>query len=200
MLLINETLALPLEVYGLAGRFLLDLVACFVVVRLIYYPQQPEKEYLFTFFMFNALVFFICYLMTNVQLDLGFGFGLFALFSILRYRTITLPIKEMTYLFAVITLAVIHALKSPVISFPVLAAIDLIVISIIFYLDKIWLPGQTATQEIVYENVDFINANVRDKMLDDLRQRTGLDILKAEVISTNFLNDTIKLKIYYKPK
>ncbi|MCB0813068.1 MAG: DUF4956 domain-containing protein, partial [Flavobacteriales bacterium] len=88
----------------------------FVLIRVIYYPIHRKKDYLFTYFLFNILIFFLCVLLNNVKLSIGFAFGLFAIFGILRYRTEQIGIKDMTYLFSVITLAVINALVSKKVS------------------------------------------------------------------------------------
>ena len=90
-------------------RFLLDLIVITILVRGIYYYFKKDREYAFTFFLFNVLIFFVCYLMLAVEISMGFAFGLFAIFGILRYRTNTVPIKEMTYLFTAITIALINS-------------------------------------------------------------------------------------------
>src|SRR6185436_6029150 len=93
-------------------KLALDFASLFILVSLIYYPRMKDKDYLFTFFVFNLLIFLVCHFMNSLELSMGLGFGLFALFGILRYRTITVPIKEMTYLFTVITIAIINSLGS----------------------------------------------------------------------------------------
>jgi hypothetical protein len=87
----------------------LNAVVLFVLIRLIYYPIHRKKDYLFTYFLFNILIFFLCVLLNSVKLSIGFAFGLFAIFGVLRYRTEQISIKDMTYLFAVITIAVINS-------------------------------------------------------------------------------------------
>ncbi|MEM7106328.1 MAG: DUF4956 domain-containing protein, partial [Bacteroidota bacterium] len=90
-------------------KFLLDLFMVFLIVRMIYKPNSTSNDYAFTYFIFNILIFFLCHLMVNVDLSLGFAFGLFALFSIMRYRTTTISIKDMTFLFSVVCIAVINS-------------------------------------------------------------------------------------------
>jgi hypothetical protein len=90
-------------------KFAIDLCFLFITVRFIFYKHNRNKDYLFTFFMFNLMTFFICVLLRKVPMEMGFAMGLFAVFGILRYRTEALPIKEMTYLFIVIGLAMINA-------------------------------------------------------------------------------------------
>ena len=97
-------------------RFLIDFAFTFVIVRVLYFSANRRKDYLFTFIVFNLLTFFICFLLRKVPMELGFALGLFAVFGILRYRTEPIPIKEMTYLFIVIGLAMINALANKKIS------------------------------------------------------------------------------------
>ena len=104
------------DLWELLFKFGMDVIVLFVLIRLIYYPIHRKKDHLFTYFLFNILIFFLCVLLNNVKLSTGFAFGLFAVFSVLRYRTEQISIKDMTYLFAVIALAVINALVSKKIS------------------------------------------------------------------------------------
>ena len=91
-------------------RFALNFLAAFIIIRLIYYPKNRHKEYFFTFFTFNTVIFFVSILLRGFDFSVGFGFGLFAIFSILRYRTEAIPIKETSYLFALMSLPFINAL------------------------------------------------------------------------------------------
>src|SRR5690554_6827032 len=97
-------------------RFSINLIVAFIVIRKIYYPIHKRKDYLFTYFLFNILIFFVCILLNGVKLKLGFAFGLFAIFGILRYRTEQLPIKEMTYLFMIIAIAIVNSLSDAKVS------------------------------------------------------------------------------------
>ena len=98
-------------------RLVINLVFTYFVVFKVYYKSRKDKDYVFTFYIFNVLIFFVCYLMSSVKLDIGFAFGLFALFAILRYRTTTVPVKEMTYLFAIIALAVVNSITTKKVSY-----------------------------------------------------------------------------------
>ena len=186
------------ELLSLAIRFLLNLATVFIIVRLIYYSASRDKDYFFTYFIFNILVFFICYSMATIELNIGFGFGLFALFSILRYRTTTLGIKEMTFLFATITIGVMHALKNPHITFITLLFIDAIIVFSIFYINNVWWKTQLQHQNITYEKIELIKKDRRPELIEDLRIRTGLDIQDVEIRNINLLNDTAKIRVYYR--
>ncbi len=178
-------------------RLAIDLAVVFIIIRLIYFPRNRDKDYLFTFFVFNLLVYLVCYFMNSLQLSVGFAFGLFALFGILRYRTITIPIKEMTYLFTVIVLAVINSLGTAEVSVSEIIASNIVVVTLIFILENFWLRTQQGFKVITYEKIDLIKPEQRQQLLDDLKKRTGLDITGIDIDSINFLNDTAVIKVYY---
>lgn len=178
-------------------RFLFNLSVVFVIVRKIYFPIHRNKDYLFTFIIFNSLVFFVCNLLGSVKMELGFAFGLFALFSILRYRTVTLPVKEMTYIFAVITVAVINALSTKKVSYMELFLVNALIIGIIYYLDVVWFGKQLSSKTLFYEKIENIRPEMKDVLIEDLRQRTGLRVVDVDVTRINFLTDSARLTIHY---
>ena len=178
-------------------RFLFNLFVVFIIVRKIYYPLHRNKDYLFTFIIFNCLVFFVCNLLGSVKIELGFAFGLFALFSILRYRTVTLPVKEMTYIFAVITVAVINALSTKKVSYMELILVNSLIIGIIYYLDVVWFGKQLSSKVLSYEKIENVHPDRKEELLQDLRERTGLKVVDVDVTRINFLNDSARLTIHY---
>jgi len=191
------TLFIPTGSTELLLKLAIDFAALFIIVALIYYPRMKDKDYLFTFFVFNLLIFLVCRFMNSLELSLGFGFGLFALFGILRYRTITVPIKEMTYLFTVITVAIINSLGSLETEFKEIIISNAVIIILIFVLEKIWQRTQQGFKVITYEKIEMIKPENHQQLHEDLRHRTGLDITAFEIDSVNFLNDTCVIKLYY---
>lgn len=178
-------------------RFLFNLSVVFIIVRKIYFPIHRNKDYLFTFIIFNCLVFFVCNLLSNVKMELGFAFGLFALFSILRYRTVTLPVKEMTYIFAVITVAVINAMSTKKVSYMELFLVNFLIIGIIYYLDVVWFSKQLSSKMLYYEKIENIRPENKQALIEDLRTRTGLKVVDADVTRIDFLSDSARLMIHY---
>jgi Domain of unknown function (DUF4956) len=181
----------------LLAKLATDLLVVFVIARLIYYPRKRDKEYLFTFVMFNVLVFFVVYFMHTLQLSVGFAFGMFALFGILRYRTITIPIKEMTYLFTVVVVAIINSLTTAELGISLLVVSNLMIIITIYFLENVWERTPQGFKTIVYEKIDNVKAQNHIPLLDDLRERTGLDITHVDIDNINFLNNSATIKIYY---
>lgn len=182
----------------LAVKYFFDILMIFILIRLIYRSDKKNKNYAFTFYMFNTLIFFLCYMMNNVKLDIGIAFGLFAVFSILRYRTISIPLKEMTYLFVAIAVAVINSLVTKKVSFIELLFTNLVLLGTTWILEKLWYREGLSEQIVEYEKIENIKPSMHNFMLEDLKQRTGLDIREFEILTTDFLRDMARVKIYYK--
>ncbi len=186
------------DLFKLFIRFLVNFSFSFVIVRVLYFSANRRKDYLFTFIVFNLLTFFICFLLRKVPMELGFALGLFAVFGILRYRTEPIPIKEMTYLFIVIGLAMINALANKKISWAELMFVNSTILLVTFSFEKLWFNNEVQSKNIVYERIDLIKNSHRIAMIEDLRDRTGLDIVKIQVGKIDFLRDTATVTIFYK--
>jgi hypothetical protein len=174
-----------------------DICFTFIIIRLIFYPIYKERNYLFTSFLINITVFLICFLLANIKLKIGFAFGLFAVFSIIRYRTEPIPIRQMTYMFTVIIVAVLNALSDETISYAELILANVVILLTILIMEKNLLHNRDMVKVVKYEKIELIKPENYDKLIQDLKDRTGFNIIKAEIESINFLNDTTKLKIYY---
>lgn len=180
----------------LFAKFGFNLLFAFIVIRVIYYTKNRNREYLFTFFIFNVIIFFVTFLLSGVKLKIGFAFGLFAVFSILRYRTEAIPIKEMTFLFVSITIAVINALSSKVTGSELIFT-NVAIATMTFVLEAIWMKFNHAYKMITYEKVDLIKPQNRAELIADLEERTGLDIIKVDISKIDYLRDTAVLKVYH---
>jgi hypothetical protein len=178
-------------------RFLVNFAAIFIIVRLIYYPAHKNKDFLFTFFLFNVINFMICILLSTAKLKMGFAFGLFAIFSILRYRTVTVPVREMGYFFISVTIGIINALALGDNYFIQLIIANTIIIAFAYFLDYRVTLKHENFKEIVYERIDLIQPEKREEMLEDLRKRTGLNIHRVEFIKIDFLKDIARIYAFY---
>lgn len=175
----------------------INFIFAFIIIRLLYYPSGKKKEFLFSYFLINILVFSMCALLRNVNLDTGFALGLFAVFGIIRYRTEAIPIKEMTYLFIIIGIGVINALWNKKISVLEIVAVNSIIILVTYAVEKLWLLKSEFTKLISYEKIDLIKPENHKELLADLENRTGLEINKFEIEDIDFLKDTARIKIFY---
>ena len=185
------------DLVKLLFKFSIDLIFLFIIVRVIYYRIKEEKDYVFTFFMFNILTFFICFLLRKVPMEMGFALGLFAVFGILRYRTEAIPIRQMTYLFIVIGLSMINSLANKSISWLEILLANAIITIITYLIDRVWFSTIELTKTILYEKIELIKPENEQELIEDLKQRTGLQIVAVKVDKVDFLRDTAQIKIYY---
>jgi hypothetical protein len=179
-------------------RFIMNLSVILILVRWLYFSATKRKEYLFTYILISTVVFLLCFLLETVKLQIGFALGLFAIFGIIRYRTTTMPIKEMTYLFLVIGISVINALTTTSTTFVDLLFANIVLVLITYALERVWLLKNEASKTIIYEKIELIKPENHELLLKDLSDRTGIrKIYRVETGDIDFLKDTCVLTIYY---
>ena len=174
-----------------------NFLVALLVVRFVYYPSTHNKRYVFTFLAFNTVIYFVLSFMTSIEIGIGVGFGLFAIFSILRYRTDPIPIREMTYLFVIAALPVMNSASSNGDVWPQLILANLVILAIMLVLEKEWGFHYETSKRIVYEKIELIRPDRRAELLADLELRTGLKIKRIIIGKVDFLRDTANLKVYY---
>ena len=185
------------DFFELLVKAIFNFLVIGYIVRYLYYPATKNKDYLFTYLLISITVFFLCFLLENVKLQLGFALGLFAIFGIIRYRTDPIPIKEMTYLFIVIGVSVVNALANKKISHSELLFTNFIIVAVTYGLEKIWLLKHEARKTITYEKIELIKPSMKEGLKKDLRDRTGLNITRVEVRRIDFLRDTAQIRIFF---
>lgn len=177
-------------------RFVLNLVFVFILIQFFYYRKSRRLDYYFTFILISISIFFLIFLLGSVKIKVGMALGLFAIFGIIRYRTETVPVREMTYLFVIISLSVINAIALDL-SYAEIFATNLIYVFSVWVVESFRGLRHVSSKLILYDRVDNIRPHQRHELLEDLRERTGLRITKVEVGAINFMQDTVMLKIYY---
>jgi len=185
------------DFWKLITKTVFNLIVITAIIRYIYYPVTKNKDYLFTYFLISLTVFLLCVLLDSVKLQLGFALGLFAIFGIIRYRTDPIPIKEMTYLFLVIGVSVVNALANKKISHAELIFANFMIVFVTFGMERIWLLKGESRKNVIYEKIELIIPERREELLADLKERTGIDIIRVEVRRIDFLKDTANLRIFY---
>lgn len=183
----------------LSGKFLMrlaiDLVSVFILVRLIYYRNYKRTDLFMTFFAFNLVIFLITFLLNKVEMSMGAAFGLFAVFSMLRYRTEGISAKDMTYLFLVIAIGLILAIGKG--SWDDLSVLSAIIIATTYLLESDILMKKENTKMVIYDNIKLIPLEQRQELLADLKKRTGLNVHRVEIQDIDFLKDAANLTIFY---
>lgn len=175
-------------------RYSILLVSTLILLRAIYFRISPDRESVFSFFLFANGVFLVTYLLHDIELSMGFAFGLFAVFAMLRYRTEPISIRDMTYLFVVIGIALMSSLAP--LSYLELIAIMALLCALSGIGETRLLAPRVVQKLIVYDNVHNIKIENNAALIADLKLRTGYDIVKVEVGRIDYLCDSAQLKIY----
>ncbi len=183
-------------------RLVIDISTVVVLIRFIYYPIYKHRDLFFTFFIFNLIIFLISFLLNKVELSMGAAFGLFAVFSMLRYRTEDISIKDMTYLFLSIAVGLVSAVikvknADDLFENLFLVFINGIVLIITYLLESNTLMKKETMKQLTYENIELIKPERQDELLTDLKTRTGLPIHRLSIHKIDFLKDSAVIKIYY---
>jgi len=199
-----KTILIELPSLNLSGllelimRFTLNLGVIMVLIRWLYYTGKRRKDYLFTYVSISTIIFLICYLLANVNLQVGFALGMFAIFGIIRYRTSAISIKEMTYLFLIIGVSVINALANFETSLSEVIFSNLAIILITFGLEKIWLLRHESEKTIIYDRLELIKPDRYEELTADLVERTGImKINKISVGKVDYVKNQVTLTIYF---
>jgi len=185
------------DLVSLLVRFSLNLIVIMTIVVGLYAKNSRRKDFYFSFIAVSIVIFLLCFLLVSVKIELGFALGLFAVFGIIRYRTDSIPIKEMTYLFVVIVVSVINALANKKISYAELITTNLLIVGVLYILEKVLNLRQEIPQLVIYEKIENLHADKKEELLADLKERTGINIKRFEVERIDFLRDVAQIIIFY---
>ena len=198
-----DFLGVPLwddDIYKMLVRFSFNLFFAWLVVFVAYCSNSDRNQrYIFNFLIMNIVVFFICFTLKKLELELGMALGLFAIFAIIRYRTDQIDVKDMTYLFVVIGLAVINALSNKKTSYVELIFTNLAVFAACLILERLLGPTvkkvKLTRSEVVYEKLDLLRPENVKELYEDLYQRTGIRADRVEIKQIDFKNQTSLIDI-----
>jgi hypothetical protein len=195
--MIDAILNTPTFLTGLMVRLILSIISFTLLVKFMRVRSMHRKDFHFSYLAIGITVFFICYLLANVELELGFALGLFAIFAIIRYRTYQIPIKEMTYLFVVIALAVINALAGDPVGLIELIVVNIAVVLGLLLLEKLFAHKTSYSLKIRYQGRENLHASRQQELLEDLRNQTGLDIQRFHVENVSLSKGTASIIVYF---
>ena len=198
----TDFLGVPLfdatSLWTLLLRFVFNFLVCWIIIRFFYYKKSQRRDYYFTFMMFAVVIFLIITLMENMKMNVAYALGLFAIFGMIRYRTETLRIREMTYLFVVMGVSIING-QALTTSYAELILTNLLVILAIWVFEGSKHMKQLSEKVILYDKIDLVRRGREAELKADLEARTGIAIEKMEVGHIDYLRDTAYIKIWYKP-
>jgi hypothetical protein len=189
----------PADLMALGLRLGFDLFFAGIVVTVVYYRFYRQRDYIFTYVVLNLVTFALGFLLSRVPLELGFALGLFAVFGILRYRTEAIEVRNLTYLFVVIGLALLNTLTDQSISLVELLIINSVIVGAVCLLETVSFSAREESHRVVYDRLDLLEPGKADALLEDLRTRTHLPVSRHEIGNVDLLRDTVEVIIYYPP-
>lgn len=192
----NQTFLDTVGLVRLVANFSLNLLAVWLVVHFLYYPKSRRRDYYFAFLLLSASIFMMIYLMDGSKMQIGAALGLFAVFGIIRYRTESVPIREMSYLFFLVAISVVNGTTAQL-SFVEHIAANILFLAIV-WLAEITLYKKNVSSKLVrYDNIDLIKPACEAELKADLEERLGIEIIRVEVGAVDFLTDMAMLKVHY---
>ena len=185
---------------GIMWRFAITIVFLVILIRGIYFRYSGKEKFLFSFFLMGIIAFFIVSILRSVYIEMGMGFGLFAVFGLLRLRTRNFTEKDMAYTFTTFGISVINSLK--LLKFPLLGVliINIIIVLTAYLLEEFVLKYKIETHEIIYDKLEFLKPEKKEKLIKDVSLRTGKEISKIKIRRINYKRNRALLDIYYKEK
>lgn len=177
-------------------HFLFTMLVSWVIVHLFYYRKSRRRDYYFTFLMFSAAMFILLFVLENIKLQIGFALGLFAIFGMIRYRTETMPVREMTYLFVIIAISIVNGLALNI-SYSELILANLLLVLLTWILESERFGARTSVKLVTYDRIDLIVPEKHEELKADLEKRIGVKIRKIEIGAVDFLRDSAFIKITY---
>jgi len=187
----------PVVLLKFALRFGLNIAFATVVIRLVYFRRHRDHDYVFTYYLLNAITFSLCFLLRKVPAELGFALAIFAVFGVLRYRTEQIRIRELTYLFVVIGIAIINAVANKKISGAELLIINSVIVILVIWLEYTPRSTQESSLVMFYDNLELLAPDCRARLIQDLSRKTGLKVIRVEIERVDLLRDAARLNVYY---
>jgi hypothetical protein len=184
-------------IVSLLARIVLDLVCTSIIVLAAYNRVCRNRDYTFTYLVLNLVTFSLAFVLSHVPMQLGFALGLFAVFGVLRYRTEAIEVRNLTYLFVVIGIALLNALAAGAVGFGELVIVDGLIVGTVCVLEASSFSGREHSRRVLYDRLDLLSADRAIELVEDLRARTHLPVVRYEIGDVDLLRDTANITIHY---
>jgi hypothetical protein len=188
----------PGDFMRLLTRMAVDLGFASIVILLVYYRLYRNREFVFTYYVFNLITFAMCVLLRKVPMELGFALGLFAVFGILRYRTEEIRMRDLTYMFIMIGLGILNGVANKKVSTAELLLVNGVIVGITAVLELPATARRHGSTPMLYDNLALLRPDARLQLLADLTKRTGLDVVRVSVHRIDFLRDAAEITVFYR--
>jgi hypothetical protein len=183
---------------GIMWRFVVNIIFLFILIRVVYFKYSRKEKFLFSFFLMGIMAFFITSILRSVMIEMGMAVGLFAIFGILRLRASNFSAKDMAYTFATFGISVINSLK--LLRFPLLGVLIIngLIVLAAYLLEEYSLKYKTDSHTIIYDKLEFLKPDKKDKLLKDISEISGKEIIKVKICKVNYKKKRALLDIFYK--
>lgn len=184
--------------WGIIMQFIINLFFLFLLIRVVYFKYSKKEKYLFSFFLMGIMIYFLGSMIRTVSIEMGVGFVMFGIFTILRFRTRSFSVKDMAYMLVVIGISLINSLDIP--GFPLLGIFifNIIIIMSAVILEEFIVKNSTSSHSIVYDNLELLKPDKNQKLLKDISARTGKDILRVKIRTIDYKREIAALDIFYR--
>ncbi len=186
------------SVWGILLRFVINMIFIFVLIRVIYFRYSKKEKFLFTFFLIGIIVFFICSMLREVEIAIGMGLGLFAIFTILRFRTRNFCVKDMAYIFTTIGISVINSFNMLIFPFTGVFAINVVIVGAVFLLEEFLRVNSFNKHSIIYDDLELLKPGNKNKLLKDVSSRLGQEILRVKIRRIDFKREVAELDVFFR--
>lgn len=195
---LNNDISTESEIVSITPRFFyslgIDILLVSMIIGIIYYPNYKKLDTIFTFIIFNIVIFLLTFVLNKVKISMGAAFGLFAVFSMLRYRTEGIDMKDMTYLFIFIAIGLICGIE---LDLDVLLIICAVIFIVALIMDSRLILRREYYQNIQFEKIEMIKPERRSELIEELKLRTGLNIHRITICKLDYLKDVAIIRAYY---
>jgi len=186
------------SVWGILLRFSVNMVFIFILIRIIYFRYSKKENFLFTFFLIGIIVFFICSMLREVDIAIGMGLGLFAIFTILRFRTRNFSVKDMAYIFTTIGVSVINTFDMLMFPFIGVFIINVIILGAVFILEEFLRKNSFNKHSIIYDDLDLLKPGNKSKLLKDISSKLGQEVLRIKIRRVDFKRETAEVDVFFR--
>jgi len=178
-------------------RLVFNSSIAFVILHFIYKQYNKKKSFIFNLFIFNLIIFGLSTVLTRIDLSVGSGFGLFAIFTMMRYRSEQINMKDMAYLLIMIGLGFINSTGYDVVGFEEIILLNFVITGVVFGLEKIYFTKRKNSQKIKYDKIELLKPKYNHLLQRDLSLRLGKEVIEVKTENVNFIEGYATLKVYY---
>lgn len=197
MEIINTSIEGLPSIVDLVLRLLFNSGIAYVLLHLIYRQYNKKRSFVFNLFIFNLIIFGLSTVLTRIELSVGSGFGLFAIFTMMRYRSEQINMKDMAYLLIMIGLGFINSASYEVVGYQEILLLNFVVVGVVYVLEKSYFKNKKNSQKIKYDKIELLKPKYQHMLKRDLSLRLGKEILEVKVDNVNFIEGHATLKVYY---